>query len=158
MKKSVLFLILIIAILSIFVVSFFGTKAKFDKFKVYIDEVEITSFDFQFDGEKYIHLTLNEEIGEVSKFIDYRVGPKNATEKSKIEFTFVDTNVYKDEENEMFVLYEELEDGERETIATLNKMGEITFYREGAVLVQLASKDGLERSDLVFVYCDTEEK
>lgn len=160
MKKSILLLIGVIAILSIFVVTFFGTTANLDQFKVYIDTVEITKYD-RIDNEgkenekKYIFLTFDEEIGEASTFIDYKILPNNATEKSNIEFSFVlDESVLRKEDDGMtYYEYIDQETGETVLVASLSRIGEVTFYRVGAVWVKLASKDGLERSDKVFVRC-----
>ena len=153
MKKSVLFLIGVIAIISIFVVTFFGTKANLEQFKVYISEVEITNYDRISNGKKRIDLTWDERIGEANIFLEKRISPDNATEKSNVEFTFVSEYVYKDGDSWVFYTPNR-ETGERETIAVLHsKMGDLTFYRTGSVTVQLASLDGLDRKDSVVVKC-----
>ena len=153
MKKSVLFLIGVIAIISVFIVTFFGTKANLDQFKVYITEVEITNYDRISNGKKRIDLKLDEQTGEVNIFLEKRVAPSNATDKSNIEFSFVSEYVYKD--GDSWVFYStNLETNQKETIAVLHsKMGDLTFYRTGSVTVQLMSKDGLERKDTVVVKC-----
>ena len=153
MKKSVLFLIGVIAIISIFVVTFFGTKANLDQFKVYINEVEITNYDEIVNGKKYINLDWDEKTGEVNIFLEKKVLPNNATEKSKVEFTFLSDRVYQNGDNWVFYKVNKITQ-ERETIAVLHsKMGTLTFYQTGNVTVQLASKDGLERKDSVIVKC-----
>lgn len=153
MKKSVLFIIGIIAILSVFIVTFFGTKANLDKFKVYINEVQITNYDEIINGKKYINLDWDEKTGEVSIFLDKKVLPADATEKSKVEFKFLSDRVYQDGDNWVFYKVNKLTQ-EKETIAVLHsKMGSITFYQTGSAIVQLSSKDGSEKKDTVTIKC-----
>ena len=54
MKKSVIFLIGIIYIMSIVVVTFFGLQPGVDQFQIYLDNITITTYDFQSSsGQKY---------------------------------------------------------------------------------------------------------
>lgn len=153
MKKSVLFFIGVIAILSVFVVTFFGAKANLDKFKVYISDVEITNYDTIVNGKKYINLEWDEVTGQVELLLRKNVLPADATEKSKVEFTFLESKVYQDGDSWVFYKQNRLTQ-EKETVAVLHsKTGFLAFYQEGSVVVQLCSKDGMERKDSVVVKC-----
>ena len=96
MRKSVLFLIGIVFIVSIVVVTFFGMKISFDQFKIYINEIEITNFDREIRGNKYKTVYFNETEGFTTIFIEYKIGPVDASDPDAISFT-LSNHTYEDE-------------------------------------------------------------
>lgn len=140
MKKGVIFLIGIFCFVSIFVVTFFGSEINIDQFKVYITKVEIVNYDTNDDfygKSKYITY---DELEGGSLFIEYKVGPENATDKSAIKFTLTN-NVFIDD------------NGNESPIATIDQKGELFFFRQGTVKVNLLTTDGGEKSDSMWVGC-----
>ncbi len=140
MKKSVLFLILVIYLISIVVVTFFGMKARMDQFQIYMNRIEITSFDQKVGNDKYLIVKYDETEGYTSVFIEYEYGPTEATFPEKIKFT-LSNNTYVDE------------DGNTQYYATISQMGELTFFKKKAVKVTLTTTDGSKLSDTVTVIC-----
>ena len=140
MRKSVLFLIGIIFIVSVVVVTFFGMKVTVDQFKVYINKVEITTYDRIIRDRKYKTVELDETEGYTSLFIEYNLGPDNATELDGIVFT-ISGNTYIDE------------NGEEQISAEISPTGELVFYRAARVTVTIRTTDGSEISDSVLVSC-----
>ena len=140
MKKSVMFLIGIIYLVSIVIVTFFGMKIAIDQFKIYMTSIEITNYQRVIDGEKYIILTFDDVQGYSSLFIDYETGPDSATEQEKISFR-ISGNEYVDGE------------GNRSVYATVSQIGEVTFTRRGHVVVTILTEDGSHLSDSVNILC-----
>ncbi len=140
MRKSVLFFILVIYLISIVVVTFFGMKARMDQFQVYMNRIEITSFDQKVGNDKYLIVKYNETEGYTSLFIEYEYGPNEATFPEKIKFT-LSNNTYVDEE------------GNTQYYATISQMGELTFFKKKAVKVTLTTTDGSKLFDTVTVIC-----
>ena len=140
MKKSVLFIIGVIYFISIFVVSFFGMSISIDQFKVYINKVEITNYQ---EIDPYYGKTTFLEFDDLegaSFFVEYKVGPENATNKSALKFSLTN-NVFIDEF------------GNESPIAQIDQKGELFFLRQGTVKVVLESTDGLSKSDYMWVDC-----
>lgn len=140
MKKSVLFLIGAIYIVSIVVVTFFGMKAKMDQFQIYMTNIEITTYDQIVNNNKYLTVNYNETEGYTSVFISYSYGPSDATFPDKVKFTLVG-NTYVDE------------NGEKQYYAKISKTGELAFYERKAVKVTITTTDGSKLSDSVTVIC-----
>ncbi len=140
MRKSVLFLILVIYLISVVVVTFFGMKARMDQFQIYMNRIEITSFDQKVGDDKYLIVKYNETEGYTSLFIEYEYGPTEATFPEKIKFT-LSNNTYVDD------------DGNTQYYATISQMGELTFFKKKAVKVTLTTTDGSKLSDTVTVIC-----
>lgn len=140
MRKSVLFLILVIYLISVVVVTFFGMKARMDQFQIYMNRIEITSFDQKVGDDKYLIVKYNETEGYTSLFIEYEYGPTEATFPEKIKFT-LSNNTYVDD------------DGNTQYYATISQMGELTFFKKKAVKVTLTTMDGSKLSDTVTVIC-----
>ena len=140
MKKSVLFLILVIYLVSIVVVTFFGMKARMDQFQIYMNDIEITSYDQKVGNDKYLTVQFNETEGYASLFIEYKYAPDSASFPEKIKFT-LSNNTYIDD------------DGNTQYYATISQMGELTFFKRKAVKVTLTTTDGSKISDSVTVIC-----
>lgn len=140
MRKSVVFLLGAIYLVSIVVVTFFGMQAKMDQFQIYMTSIEITSYDQIVRGNKYLNLTYNETEGYSSIFITYAYNPSNATFPEKVSFSLVG-NTYEDEE------------GITQFYATISPMGELVFYKRKAVTVTITTTDGSKLSDSVMVIC-----
>lgn len=140
MRKSVVFLLGAIYVVSIVVVTFFGMQAKMDQFQIYMTSIEITSYDQIVRGNKYLNMTYNETEGYSSIFITYTYNPNNATFPEKVSFSLVG-NTYEDEE------------GNTQFYATISPMGELVFYKRKAVTVTITTTDGSKLSDSVMVIC-----
>ena len=141
MKKSVMFLIGIIYLLSIFVVTFFGMKIAIDQFKVYMTEIEITNENMKvIDGEKYLIIKFDTVQGYTSLFIDYKTAPNDASNPEKISFR-ISGNEYVDNE------------GVKTIYATVTENGEVTFTRPGQVTITVSTEDGSRLSDSVNILC-----
>lgn len=140
MRKSVLFLIGIVFIVSIVVVTFFGMKISFDQFKIYINEIEITNFDREIRGNKYKTVYFNETEGFTTIFIEYKIGPVDASDPDAISFT-LSNHTYEDE------------NGETQYYAEISSSGELVFYKPKAVTVTVTATDGSGEFDTMLVTC-----
>ena len=141
MRKSVIFIISIIYILSIVAVTFFGMKIRMDQFQIYLTKIEITSYDQMVGNNKYLRLEFN-ELGETSTFITYKYEPSNATNPDMVEFRLDNVPTYIDEE-----------DGEEKPCAIITNMGELLFYKRANVRVTVLTRDGSSLQDSVLVRC-----
>ena len=56
MRKSVIFIISVIYIVSIVAVTFFGMKIRTDQFQIYITNLQITSYDQIVGENKYLRV------------------------------------------------------------------------------------------------------
>lgn len=140
MRKSVLFAIGIIYLISIVVVTFFGLQPRMDQFKVYMTKIEITTYGRIIDGKKYLNVRLNETEGFVSTIIDYDYAPDNASNPGSVSFS-IEGNTYKDEDEAII------------TFATISNSGELVFYEKGAVTITITTTDGSKLTDSVLVVC-----
>jgi len=111
-----------------------------DQFQIYMNRIEITSFDQKVGDDKYLIVKYNETEGYTSLFIEYEYGPTEATFPEKIKFT-LSNNTYVDD------------DGNTQYYATISQMGELTFFKKKAVKVTLTTMDGSKLSDTVTVIC-----
>lgn len=132
MKKSVIVLIAIIYVASIFLVGFFGMKLTVYNPIVYITDIECTNEDVvsNADGSKTIFLKYSNsgDVLENSVILNYKVYPENSTLRGA---------------NAVEVIYD------RETkVATVDKLT-ITFLKKGVLTVQLKSLDGSEIIEVV---------
>jgi hypothetical protein len=120
MKKSVVILIVLIYIVAVAIVSFFGLKIKVFEPIVYVESIEILNQDIKQNsmGMKYVMLELDEN-GEATYQIHYRVHPDEATDQGVI-FSY-------DKQNEF---------------VTIDDLGYVKFTDQGAVTVTLLPKDG----------------
>ena len=140
MKKSVIFLIAIIYLVSIVIVTFFGMQIAIDQFKVYMTRIEITNEYKMIDDEKYIIIKFDTVQGYTSIFIDYETAPDNASNPEKISFR-ISGNEYVDSEGNVTIY------------ATVTDNGEVTFTRPGQVVVTVSTEDGSRLSDSVNILC-----
>ncbi len=141
MRKSVVFLLGAIYLVSIVVVTFFGMQAKMDQFQIYMTKIEITSYDNISQGNKYKFITYDETEGFCSTFITYTYEPSSATFPERVSFSLVG-NTYTDETT-----------GETKYYATISTSGELVFYKRKAVTVTITTTDGSKLSDSVMVIC-----
>ena len=89
MKKSVVILILVIYLVSVALVSFFGLQFKVFEEVVYVESVELLNEgllvpEFEADFDYYALVAPNEQ-GELRYQIKYRVHPDNATDQ-RVDF------------------------------------------------------------------------
>ena len=111
MRKSVLFAIGIIYLVSIVVVTFFGLQLRMDQFQVYMETINITTYDEIRNGKKYLYLEFDEAEGFKSVFIWFDYAPEDATYPDKVKFT-ITGNTYE-------------KDGKTEYAATISDRGEL---------------------------------
>ena len=103
MNKSVIFFIAVIYVVSIVVVTFFGLAINMDQFNVYMNKIEITSYDQIYNGDKWLTIKFDEQDADNnSVFVDYITGPDNATHPEKISFT-LSNNTFTDSNGEVKV-------------------------------------------------------
>ena len=141
MKKSVIFLIGIIYIMSIVVVTFFGLQPGVDQFQIYLDNITITTYDFQSSsGQKYKNVEFDTLEGSGYVKIEYEFGPENASYPYRVKYSLVG-NTSTDE------------NGVTTTFATVNNFGEVTFINEGSVILTITALDGSKVSDSVTIFC-----
>ena len=140
MKKSVIFLIGVIYVLSIVVVSFFGMQPAVDQFKVYMTDIEITNYTTIANGEKYITLDYNEIEGITRVDLEYSYSPDNASYPNSVKYT-ITGNTYKDS------------NGDVVTFATVSSTGSVEFLEPGPVTVTITATDGSKVSDSVKIIC-----
>lgn len=140
MKKSVVFLIGVIYVLSIVVVSFFGMQPAVDQFKVYMTDIEITNYTTIANGEKYITLDYNEIEGITRVDLEYSYSPDNASYPNSVKYT-ITGNTYKDSKGDVV------------TFATVSSTGSVEFLEPGLVTVTITATDGSKVSDSVKIIC-----
>lgn len=140
MKKTVIFSIAIIYLISIIVVTFFGMQSRLDQFQVYMTKIEITSYDQVVNGNKYTFVDFNDDEGYASMFIEYTYAPDNASYPDKVSFS-LSGNTYIDE------------NGETAYYAEVSANGEIVFYSRKAVVLTIRTTDGSSLSDSVTIIC-----
>ncbi|MBP5651052.1 MAG: hypothetical protein J6X00_00035 [Clostridia bacterium] len=140
MRKSVIFIISVIYIVSIVAVTFFGMKIRTDQFQIYITNLQITSYDQIVGENKYLRVEFN-ELAETSVFITYKYEPSNATNPDMVEFSLSNVPTYTDD------------DGNEQPCAIITRAGELLFYKRANVLVTLKTTDGSSLQDSVIVRC-----
>ncbi len=141
MNKSVIFFIAVIYVVSIVVVTFFGLAINMDQFNVYMNKIEITSYDQIYDGNKWLTIKFDEQDADNnSVFVDYITGPDNATHPEKISFT-LSNNTYTDS------------NGEVKVFAEVTANGEVVFYARRLVTLTIRTLDGSNLSDSLVINC-----
>ena len=93
MRKSVLFLLGVLYLVSVVVVTFFGIQARMDQFKVYITSLEITNEEVTLNSnnDKVVKLVFKQNEETVSFWVETKVEPSNATNK-QLEYILSDSN------------------------------------------------------------------
>lgn len=126
--------------LSIFVVTLFGMKMKIDQFVIYMDNLEITSYDkVSAKGVKQKTVYMDELKGYAEFQIEYEYSPDNATYPDKIEFLLKDQV--------------KIRGGEEITIATITAFGKVVFTAIGTVTVKVYAGDGSVLEDIIQISC-----
>ncbi len=141
MKKSVIFLIAVIYLVSIVVVTFFGLQVSMDQFQVYMTSINITTYSQLVNENKYLIVDYDETEGYTSVFIEYDYGPSNATYPDRVNFTLVD-NTYIDD------------NGETHYYAEVSPNGEVVFYSPKTVKLFINTTDGSKLTDSVIIICN----
>lgn len=139
MKKSVIFTIAIIYLMSIFIVTLFGMQISVDQFEIYISSLQITNYDEIVGGKKYKTIYMDEDTHMAEFQVEYDFAPKNASYPEKIKFILKDEVKYKD--------------GEPITIANMTKFGQVAFRYTGVVTVQVYTTDGSSKLDTIVIMC-----
>lgn len=129
MKKSVVILILVIYLVSVALVSFFGLQYKtFDEI-IYTEKIEFLNDDIKAmdDGSLYAVVKQDESTGLWVYQIKYRVYPDNATD-SEVEYIY---------------------DTQKPGVTVDTTTGVVTFEERGALKVTIKPKDGTDISATV---------
>lgn len=144
MKKSVIFIISVLYLLSIFIVTMFGMKIKVDQFEIYMSDLQITNYDkINKKGNKTKTLYLENGQESVSFFIDYEYKPENASYPEKIRFSLSGQHkIFAGENND-----EPIE------IAIVDEKGWVVFVHIGEVTAKVYATDGSGKSDTIIISC-----
>lgn len=131
MKKSVVILILVIYLVSVALVSFFGLQYKTFDEVIYTEKIEFLNDDIKTadDGTLYAMAQKDETTGKWTYQIKYRVYPDNAT-NSAVEYIY---------------------DIQKTGVTVDTDTGVITFDRKGALTVTIKPKDGTDISATVMI-------
>ncbi len=140
MKKSVIFLIAVIYLVSIVVVTFFGLQVSIDQFQVYMNSVNIKTYSQMVNNNKYLFVDFDQTEGYTSVFIEYEYAPSNASYPERVNFSLVD-NTYEDE------------NGQMQYYAEVSANGEVVFYGRKTVRLFLTTTDGSKLTDSVIIVC-----
>ena len=140
MRKSVIFVIAIIYIVSMAIVTFFGLRTRVDQFRVYFASISITNYDTMIGKNKYKTIKFDETEGYSSVFISYKYSPENVSYPDAVKFSLTN-NTYTDEHGNVTVY------------AEVTQFGEIVFYKKAAVTVWVEAKDGSAIKDSMLVIC-----
>ena len=160
MKKSVIILIGIIYIASIFVVGFFGMQVKNYNVMVYIEDIECTNEGIRTETNgnktlkfKYIKndpetgdpLTEDQKLLMNSVILTYELFPKNTTLKGKDAVM-----AFPDEQKVINGRVGEVDPAEytRYTVAVVDDLT-ISFVKPGVLIVDLKSMDGSNITETV---------
>lgn len=145
MKKSVIFIISVIYLLSIFIVTLFGMKIKVDQFVVYMSDLQITNYDkINKKGNKVKTLYLESGQEAISFFIEYEYQPENISYPEKVKFSLSgQVQIFANESGEP----EEIE------IATVDAKGWVVFTHIGEVTAKVYATDGSGKSDTMILSC-----
>lgn len=142
MKKTTIFIIAVVYLLSIYVVTLFGMKIKVDQFEILMEKIEITTYDeIDIKGVKTKNIEFNETVEYTSFQLDYTYSPTNATHSDKVKFV-ISGNIKK-------------KDGQEITIATVTDFGKVIFTNPGTVTVKILVSDGSGVNDTIRVTCRT---
>ncbi len=146
MKKSSIFLIIVVFAVAIVVVSFFGNAISMDQFKVYMSTLEITNeYTAFYDANgnpvmNIIMLPFDYTNGWASVQLKWVTGPEDATEKDAVRF-YLSGNTYT------------MEDGETGYYADVTSYGEVFFYRPALIRAYVTTTDGSNLTDSIYVWC-----
>lgn len=146
MKKSVIFTIAIIYLMSIFIVTLFGMKIKVDQFEIYMSDLQITNYDkINKKGIKTKTLYFDTETDEyISFFIEYEYKPENISYPEKVRFSL---------SGQVQIFANASGDPEEIEIATVNANGQVVFTHIGEVTAKVYATDGSGKSDIMILSC-----
>ncbi len=144
MKKSSLFLIIIVYIVSIVAITFFGQSIEMDQYKVYMTDIWIDNESEVVEGSdniRNINISFNDAEGYGYIILHYQYLPEDATDGDAVKWSlYGDTGILADT-------------GEEVTIATIDAKGEVDFQRRGMVTAYLTTTDGSNLVDSVRITC-----
>ncbi len=143
MRKSVLFLVGILYLVSIVVVTFFGMQARMDQFKVYVSSVEIVNEGISVKTDENGNETKSiivrfpsKEATEATFNIQTKILPENATNKTLAYTLLGSTGEPVPEDN-----------------ARVLSNGTITFGKAMTVTLIVSSTDGSSKKDTLKIRC-----
>lgn len=166
MKKSVIFLILVAFVMSIFLLSSYGTAAESSQLKTYFSSVSILTYDFgPEDGmsTKILYVDYIVVDSDPYIYLDYTTTPnqEDVSESDAVEFVFpanfkedesVDIESMSQEEYEAYVEEKNTFYANGVKKAYLYK-NTVTFFGECVVNVMLRTTDGSTLYDQVMIIC-----
>ena len=145
MKKQVIFAIGVIVLLSVIVVTFFGTQVSIDQFQIYMTQVEITNYDFiAANGQKMIEINYDPITESASVHLEYEYAPDDATHPEHVTFTLANAT------------YTNPTTGVTTTYATIDRWGIVTFNNltsSRLIRVTIRTTDGSNLTDTVAIFC-----
>lgn len=169
MKKASVFIFIVVFLLSIFVINFYGLSVRTDHMKRYVNDVEITGVSLANDGtwidydwfgkgdnrRKVVKIDISKQEMPFGIYIEYEIKPEDIGYEN-FEFA-IDSDVgtypatiIDDEGHEVIV------DMPRATINSstgLMNRNLITVYAECSFRVVLRSTDGSVQSDTINLWC-----
>ncbi|MCD8209708.1 MAG: hypothetical protein LUC31_02700 [Coprobacillus sp.] len=144
MKKSSLFLIVIIYIVSIVAITFFGQSIEMDQYKVYMSDIWISNESEIVSGSdniRNINITFNDDEGWGGIILHYEFLPEDATDSDAVKWSlYGNTGILADT-------------GEEVVIADIDGKGEVVFHRRGMVTAYVTTTDGSNLVDSVRITC-----
>ncbi|MCD8307567.1 MAG: hypothetical protein LUD51_05015 [Clostridia bacterium] len=141
MKKSSIFLVVIICIVSFFAISFWGQAVDNGQFKTYITSITITNDTYSIAGTDYILVDYDAEEGFGSVIVQYDYAPDDATDPEAVSFSLADIN-YLDENAE-----------HDENSVMVSDMGEVTFLVPASLTLTIMATDGGGAQASVLIIC-----
>ncbi|MCD8206020.1 MAG: hypothetical protein LUD29_05350 [Clostridia bacterium] len=137
MKKASAFLIVIVLIMSVVVISFFGKSIAVGQYQTYFSDIWFTN---EKDANNTIYIEFDEAQGYGTVFLEYEYLPADVDYPDKVAFS-LSNDTYTDE------------NGETQYKAEFVRPGYLVFNMTGAVHAYIRTTDGSTKSDDVTVVC-----
>ncbi|MCD8295813.1 MAG: hypothetical protein LUE27_11335 [Clostridia bacterium] len=142
MKKSSIFLVVIICLVSFFAISFLGQAVDNGQFKQYISDIVITNDTFSIaGGPDYIVVDFDDDEGYGSVIVQYDYEPEDATEPEEVSFSISD-----------ITYLDGVAEHDEDTI-TVSDYGEVTFLARASITLTILATDGGGAQASVMIIC-----
>ncbi|MCD8286559.1 MAG: hypothetical protein LUD50_04980 [Clostridia bacterium] len=141
MKKSSIFLVIVICIVSFIVISFFGQAVDNGQFKTYMTSIEITNDTYSIaGGSDYIVVDFDDDEGYGSVIVTYDYTPDDASDYT-VQFSLSD------------ITYMDGNAEHAEDAITVSGMGEVIFLTRATVTLTIQATDGGGAQASVLIIC-----
>jgi len=168
MKKASIFILIVMFLVSIFVINFYGLSIRTDHMKQYIHKLEITHLSLASDGtrldyewvgkgenkRKVVKIDISERERPFGLYIEYIINPEEGDFYDFLEFAIdsdVGTYQEKDEYGNPFgPAYPRAEISSSTGVINRNL---VTIYEECTFRVALRATDGSGQSDTINIWC-----